>query len=139
MQLFYRAILFFVVVCFFAGCSSSENVSCPTDKELLDRFTANSAKFEELLVNRDNQMLQQTLHISRVTTRSTKPLHVLFEAWSIDFFGPGGCLKGYAYSEAPPLSKVDSIDQNSDPGSPEEKELYRHIQGNWYLYYISTN
>ena len=34
---------------------------------------------------------------------------------------------------------VESIDANSTPLSPEVKEIYRPIKGNWYLFYHSDN
>ena len=63
-----------------------------------------------------------------------------FGAWGLDFIGVGGAIKGYAYFEEPPTEDfVDSIDANSEPGSPEDKLLYRKIEGPWYLYYASSN
>jgi hypothetical protein len=123
----------------FAGCNSSTSSPCPDDQELLSRFASNDAEFAKLAVDPHNQSLLSAIGIERVFRRPVGPAQIWFQVWFQDFFGPGGCLKGYAYCESTPSSLVNSIDANSDPGSPESKEIYRHIKGNWYLFYYADN
>lgn len=48
-------------------------------------------------------------------------------------------MKGYAHSNIA-LPSVESIDEAiKEPCGPEQIELYRRIQGDWYLYYASSN
>jgi hypothetical protein len=122
-----------------AACSSSPSVPCPSDQELIDRFVSNETEFEKLAKDSENQGLLSALSIDCAVERSSGPKQIWFQVWFRDFAGPGGCSKGYAYCEVTPSSLVDSIDSNSDPGSPEIKEIYRHIKGNWYLFYHSDN
>jgi len=117
-----------------AGCSSEP---CPTDQDLLDRFKANRPDFDRLVESPGDQELRKRLGIMSVQTPGGG-LH--FGAWGLDFVGVGGVIKGYAYFEEPPTEElVDSIDANSEPGSAEDKLLYRPIEGFWYLYYASSN
>ena len=122
-----------------AGCSSSPSVPCPSDQELINRFAAHEGEFEKLTTAPENKKVLSALTIDHVIKRSANPTNIWFQVWFQDFAGPGGCTKGYAYCEATPSSLVASIDSNSDPGSPEIKEIYRHIKGNWYLFYHSNN
>ena len=121
------------------GCPSSPSAPCPGDQELLDRLASQEGMFRKLAVDPGNQALLSALKIERAIQRSAQPKQIWFPVWSKDFVGPGGCAKGYAYCEKAPRSLVESIDANSDPGSPEAKDIYRHIKGNWYLYYHSDN
>jgi hypothetical protein len=133
------ALVFTAMMLAVAGCSSSPSVPCPSDQELIDRFASHEAEFEKLTTAPENQGLLSALSIDRVIERSAVPKQIWFQIWFQDFAGPGGCIKGYAYCEATPSSLVASIDSNSDPGSPEIKEIYRHIKRNWYLFYHSDN
>lgn len=125
-----------VVVTCLMGCASAP---CPNDQALLDQFKARQAQFEKLASTPDNQELMTMLGIGRMIKRTENPKLIWFPAWSHDFSGPGGCMKGYAYCEERPSSVVESIDANSTPTSPEVKEIYRPIKGNWYLFYHSDN
>ncbi len=48
----------------------------------------------------------------------------------------GGAYKSYVYCDPPPDSKyiVPSIDEYTSPNH-ESYQIYRHIEGNWYLWY----
>jgi hypothetical protein len=118
-----------------SACSSSE--PCPRDQELIDRFTAHEATFERLRKDPDAADLRSQLGIRGV--HHPEPDRVHFMAWGLDFVGPGGAAKGYAYAEKEPKPLVESIDSQSNPGSPEQKLLYRRVKGNWYLFYGSSN
>ena len=136
-----RLIALAIFVCFIGGCSSSQEAPYPSDQRLIDLFNANKATFAKLESAPDNKELHSLLGIRGVTSRSTKPAAFWFDVWFHDFFGPGGVLKGFAYLEKPPAPDllVDSIDKSTAPITPEEKELYRRIEGTWYLFYHSTN
>ena len=68
--------------------------------------------------------------MTRIESRST-----LFLAAALLVVGQVACLR----EEPPAEDFVDSIDANSEPGSAEDKLLYRKIEGPWYLYYASSN
>lgn len=133
--MFALAVLFMLI-----GCSLSPSTPCPSDRELIDRFITQEAVFVKLLAaDPENRELLSTLGIERVIKRPASSKRIWFEVWFKDFFGPGGCMKGYAYCEEPPASLVETIDGNSNPGSAEIREIYRKIKGNWYLFYQSDN
>jgi hypothetical protein len=119
------------------GCAPAPSEPCPTDAALIARFEANEAGFEKLLAEPGNASLRAQLGVRDVHPRGEG--FVLFTAWYLDFPGPGGVAKGYAYSREPLDKLVDSIDASSDPGSAEVKDLYRRVQGSWYLYYSSSH
>lgn len=116
-------------------CARPPAEPCPSDQALIARFQANEAAFEKLLADRANPSLRSQLGIQDVQGDGL----VRLTAWYLDFPGPGGVAKGYAYAREQPGPLVDSIDANSDPGSPESKTLYRRLKGNWYLHYSSSD
>jgi hypothetical protein len=118
-----------------SACASSD--PCPRDQELIDRFAAHEATFERLRNDPSATDLRTQLGIRGVQHPEPGLMH--FTAWGLDFFGPGGAAKGYAYAEKEPKPLVESIDSEPNPGSPEEKLLYRRVKGNWYLFYGSSN
>ena len=127
-----------LIVSIFSGCDSS-HPPYPSDELLITGFKNNKHLFLELISAPQNRSLLSSLKISRVLVRPSEPKLVLYEVWSHDLFGPGGCVKGYAYSNEN-LSCVKSIDQAiTGPCGPEQKELYRRIQGRWYLFHMSSN
>jgi hypothetical protein len=127
-----------LMISIFSSCGSS-SPPYPSDEQLITYFKKSEALFSKLDSYPKNQNLLSSLGITRVLVRSTKPKLVLYEIWSKDLFGPGGCTKGYAYSEEN-LSSVESIDEAiTGPCGPEEKRLYLRIKGKWYLYYASSN
>jgi hypothetical protein len=127
-----------LMISIFSGCGSS-SPPYPSDDQLITNFKKSDALFSKLDSYPKNQKLLSSLGIKRVLALSMKPKLVLYEVWSKDLFGPGGCTKGYAYSEED-LSSVESIDKSiTGPCGPEEKRLYLKIKGKWYLYYASSN
>ncbi len=132
-------ILFVATMLILGGCSFSPSTPCPSDQVLIDRFTGNAAVFEKLAADPQNKELLSSLGIERVIERPGPAKRIWFEVWFKYFFGPGGCMKGYAYCEETPRNLVESIDENSTPGSAEVKEIYRGISGKWYLFYNSAN
>jgi len=137
-----KAILFslrlLLVVLILWSCRSSKS-PYPNDELLIKNFKQNKNLFLELIANPENKNLLTSLGIKRLQTRSSEPKLIWYEIWSHDLFGPGGCMKGYAYSDKT-LTSIESIDEViTEPCGPEQKELYRRIQGEWYLYYVSSN
>jgi hypothetical protein len=126
------------LICLTAGCSPPPKAPCPTDQTLLENFKRREADFARLSTHTDDEELRSSLGLGWIRK---KPGEILFSAWYKDFAGPGGCMKGYAYRSQPPHSLVDSIDDHTKPRpcGPEEKALYRHMQGNWYIIYVSSH
>ena len=122
-----------------AGCNSSPSVPYPADKELIDLFYKEKAQFEQLKKDPNNKELLAAIGIADVFQISKAPVDMRFPVWVLDFPGPGGCAKGYAYREKAPAPIVKSIDDAVDPGSPEQLEVFRKIEVNWYLYYSAAN
>jgi hypothetical protein len=111
----------------------------PKDGQLIGIFEQHDDLFSRLLSDHENQELYSQLGVKRVMVRSLKPKTVFFEIWYQDLFGPGGCSKGYVYSETA-LDCVESIDDIVlVPCGPEERRLYQRLKGNWYLFYASSN
>ena len=52
---------------------------------------------------------------------------IWFRYWAVR--GMGNLEKGYAIVPSPPKPLVDSLDE------PQQPTAYRHLSGNWYLYY----
>ena len=139
---FLTSLFFFVLVAGIGGCSSSPEAPYPSDQSLINTFQANREAFARLLSNPGDKALQSQLGIRRVFSTGKNSTPIEFEAWFHDFPGPGGVTKGFAYLEkAPPENLlVESIDRHTNPPvSPEEKSMYRRIQGNWYLYFHSSH
>lgn len=120
-----------------ASCSQAPSEPCPTDDALIANFEARGADLSKLVANPEDEDLRTAAKVLRVVRNSDGRTWLWM--WHQDFPGPGGVIKGYLYGEPPPPSLVASIDAHSEPGSPEEKELYRHIEGHWYLFYRSSN
>jgi hypothetical protein len=139
-RLIFRLIPLVVFVCLIGGCGNPP-APCPTDQQLIDLFNKNKATFTRLLSDPENKALLDQIGIGRVARPDPSAKHASFwfNMWFLDFPGPGGVEKGFVYCEQAPHSLVDSIDDNSKPGSPEEKTLFRHIQGKWYLFYHSIH
>lgn len=134
----YLLITVISVVFLVGGCGPSPDASYPSDQSLIDLFKANQGNFAKLQADPDNKELQSLLKIKRVRKGFDS---ISFDAW---FYAspPGGGMKGFLYSEKPiPQDNlVDSIDKKTvPPVSPEERSLYRHIQGKWYLYFYSVH
>ena len=120
-----------------AGCSMEPSEPCPTDDALIAYLEEQRPELEKLVASPSDEELRATTKVLRAVADPDGRTWLWM--WHQDFVGPGGVLKGYVYSEAPPGSLVDSIDANSDPGGPEEKRLFRHVGGSWYLFYRSSN
>jgi hypothetical protein len=114
-------------------------VPCPSDSDLIDLFDTQRSGFVDLIKAPNNKEMLSSIGIVGVFQISKAPLEIRFPVWILDFPGPGGCAKGYAYREKPPPALVESIDKAVDPGSPEQQEVFRKLEGNWYLYYASAN
>ena len=110
---------------------------CPSDLALIERFRAQPALFEQLAREPGNAELRQRLGVAE--TRVLEDGLVLLLAWQLDFAGPGGAVKGYARSPRPPEGLVESIDAAASPGEAGTRQLYRRIEGQWYVYYASSD
>ena len=131
----------FLALAFLAACSGGGDPidACPTDAELLKRFTEQEALFEALAANPGDEATQKALGIEEIRHYKQKPVVIRFRVWFHDFFGPGGCTKGYVWREEAPAQLVDSIDEKIKPGAAGTVEVYRAIKGKWYLYYQSAD
>jgi len=133
-----RLLIGLLSMMFLLGCESP--VSCPADQELLDLFRANRLQFEELLQNPHRADLTATLKVERVLDRSyAGHRNLRFQVWHKDLPGPGGYGKGLAWRDDTPHNLVDSIDANSDPHSPEQKEIFQSLGDGWFIYFSANN
>ncbi|MDH4204009.1 MAG: hypothetical protein OEV45_00600 [Desulfobacteraceae bacterium] len=118
-----------LMISIFSSCGSS-SPPYPSDEQLITGFENNEELFSKLDSDPENQKLLSSLGISRVLVRSTEPKLVLYEVWFQDLFGPGGCIKGYAYSEED-LSCVESIDEAiTGPAGPKRRDYIAGSRGN---------
>jgi len=63
-------------------------------------------------------------------------VEVDFFYWMIGSAISSDISKGYAYLTVPPLEVLVSLDgYRPEPGRDEVIRVYRHIRGNWYLFY----
>jgi hypothetical protein len=122
------------VVWLLVGCSPAHKEPIPTDQQLIDYLQHHEKDFAKLGSDHTNKEL-----LSKHGIDWTKSIRsgMFFRVWYKDFAGPGGCMKGYFYGELPSTALVDSIDADTRPCGPEQKTLFRHIQGNWYIMYAS--
>ena len=93
----------------------------------------------DLLQGPESPDLLAAVKVERFIDRSNGGRRYWFQVWHQDLVGPGGYSKGIAFSETAPQDLVDSIDANAAPGTPEDKELYRALDGGWYLYYFANH
>lgn len=121
------------------ACAQAPSEPCPTDDALIELFHAHGLELAQLVANPGNEDLRATLKVVRVVRDPDGRTWLWM--WHKDFPGPGGVMKGYLFGKPAPLpsSLVPSIDAVTDPGGPEDKELYRHLEGDWYLFYRSSN
>ena len=153
-----------IVIALSAGCARSTH---PSDSALLQRFDTNEADLERLLTMlREDPKLQR---VDDTWTNPSDPSSIgvsaeriatyrrLFAKLGIPrgfyaFHAPerftflastfglsvSGSAKGYAYLENKPVLIVSSLDTywSSDNRS---FTAYRHIKGNWYLYFDYEN
>jgi hypothetical protein len=139
---FNTSVFFLLLVFLISGCGSSPEAPYPSDQSLIKIFQENREAFTRLLSNPEDKALHTQLGIQRVLSNGVNPKRITLEVWFHDFPGPGGVTKGFAYLERAPLENllVESIDKNINPPiSPEQKSLYRRIEGNWYLYFHSIH
>jgi hypothetical protein len=120
-----------------ASCGMEPSEPCPTDDALIAYLDTQRAELEKLVANPWDEELRSATKVLRVEPGADGRVQLWM--WHHDFPGPGGVTKGYVHGEAPTRPLVDSIDDNSDPGGPEDKDLFRHIEGDWYLFYRSHN
>ncbi len=124
-----------------AGCGGgTDEPTYPTDDVLLERLTEHPEAFEALAEDPNDLELQDSLGIGRIRVMGPgADAEVRLEVWYHDLPGPGGCSKGYAYRTEPPRETVDSIGSRWADCPPEEAELLRHLEGNWYAYLTAVN
>jgi hypothetical protein len=126
----------------------------PTDAELIRQFYTQRAALEEL-----QRMFAEDGGDGRIASNFTRDISLSVEGWrayqirfadlrmplgvegyrkcecmmfivSVSGLSVSGSAKGYYYSVTPPEPIVAQLD------NPERAPiLYRHIEGNWYLYY----
>jgi hypothetical protein len=120
-----------------ASCSTGPSEPCPTDAALIAHFEEHRAELTKLVDKPGDQDLLAAAGVLRVLREPEGRTQLWM--WHQDFPGPGGVVKGLLHGEPPPTKLVDSIDDNSEPGSPEDEELYRSIEGQWYVFYHSSN
>lgn len=137
MRLLFGHAVLFTVFGLLAACGSSEEVPYPSDAVLVERFTADRGRFEELVANPENPELKAALEITQTRSLPDSGLELL--VWYHDLPGPGGCAKGYVYLPEPPRSEVDVIEDRWARCPPEEAELYRRIEGSWYIFLRASN
>ena len=116
-----------------AGCGNLDHVSgpYPSDDALIKLFQENQETFNKLITSPDERSMA-SLGILHLRNKN-------YIVWMYNLFGPGACVKGYFHSKQPPQPLVDSIDQATTPCGPQQHELYRRINDDWYLYYSSNN
>ena len=119
------------------ACAGAPDVPYPTDAELLTRFTGQRDSFERLAANLGDTAaaLDLSLPAARVEVYLGGDTAAHYMVWYKDLPGPGGCAKGFAYLSISPSTLVDSILQRLQRCPPGGRSDYRHIEGNWYLYY----
>jgi hypothetical protein len=143
----------------FISCSSKH----PSDKELLDNFQAHKAEFDQLLQMflSDKGLGRVAYDFTRpgdpqtvgVTTDRLKEYRRRFDklelsagiegydgkdiVWlhsSTQGLAVSGSGKGYAYLRKPPEMQVQDLDKYWSKDG-RSFTAFRHIEGNWYLYF----
>lgn len=140
------------------------DITPPTDHELLANFERHETTFRKLIemLKADKGLTRvdvdwtdpnnpETIGVSpaRIATyrRMLKDAHVPrgFEArgdfggvgflyWGIGSAVSSDTTKGYAYMTTPPIDLLSSLD-GYQPDRENTVRVYRHIRGNWYLFY----
>ena len=120
-----------------SGCGGSDGVPYPSDQALLERFTAQRSAFQQLVEDPEDPELMASLGITRTRALPGSGRELL--VWYHDLPGPGGCAKGFAYLGEAPRAPVGAIEDRWEACPPEEAELYRRIEGNWYIFLRASN
>jgi hypothetical protein len=103
----------------------------------MERFSRNREAFSQLVSDPDNPELQATLGVTGVRILPDSSFH--FPVWYHDLPGPGGCTKGFVYLREPPRTEVALIGERWGRCPPEEAELFRKLEGNWYIFLTASN
>ena len=142
------------------GCGSSKH---PSDERLIENFRAHKAEFDQLLRTflADRGLTRVAEDFTRpdnagvvgVSAESLKAYRRLFDRLglkggvegpepkeivlfyaSTQGLGVSGSSKGYAYCKERPPRLADDLDAYR-PTDKESFTVFRHLEGNWYLYY----
>lgn len=132
-----RGIQSVVALLLSTACTGAPDVPYPTDAELLARFTDQRDGFERLAANLGDSATAVGLSLpaTRPEVYFGGDTAAHYMVWYKDLPGPGGCAKGFAYLSIAPGTLVDSIPQGLQRCPPGQHTDYRHIGGNWYLYF----
>lgn len=124
-----------------AACTGAPDAPYPTDVELLARFDGQRDDFERLAADLADTATAVGLGLpaARPEVYRGGDTAAHYMVWYKDLPGPGGCAKGFAYLSTAPGTLVDSIPQGFQRCPPEDRTDYRHIGGNWFLYYSARN
>ena len=111
----------------------------PTDEVLIERFHEQREELEKLRESPFDEGLRQALGILDVRDFGGLGEEIRFAVWSVDFPGPGGADKGYAWRKTEPRELVESIDDTGSCGGPGLVDIHRPLEGSWYLYCWSAD
>lgn len=114
--------------------------SLPSDDELIGAFTEHESQFAALVesdgtVSRPSstQLRRLGIEIERVERDGPDLLYLVVSAIGMV---PSGFEKGYVYSVQTPRRTTEG-DLESYSGDTDNSPVYRHVKGNWYIYYES--
>ena len=134
----------------------------PSDQEMLANFQHHRTAFNQLLLmaqadkglssvnngwtDPDNLL---TAHVSQSRVDQYRKLFIVagviscsmgdqnvnLRAWGVGNALSSDANKGYAYLVKPPTNLLNSLDDCQPEDTRFNVEAYRHIEGNWYLFY----
>ncbi len=159
----FQIIVFFLLATFLASCDFPDFSGQPhlPDEQLIENFKAHRAEFEKLVAMvledksltrvDENSTRPENFATSRVAeyrqlfkiVGTPRSVSARLNRESIEFIASSqgwavhGSSKGYLYSEKKPEyygKPIDSLDEMSLAKRPFGSG-YRHIEGNWYLYF----
>lgn len=137
----------------------------PSDQKLLSNFDKHEAAFNKLIemLKADDGLIRvdedwtdpehpETVGVSqaRISTyrktlrdarvpRGFRSEGLMYEVdffyWMIGAAITSDTGKGYAYRTRPPIHLLNSLDGYQPPDRDDAVRVYRHIRGNWYLFY----
>ena len=155
-----RRLLASLLLLALCGCSSSEH---PSDEKLIENFRAHKAEFDQLLRTflADRGLTRVAEDFTRpedaasvgVSAEGLKAYRRLFDRLglkggvegpepkdlvlfyaSTQELGVSGSSKGYAYCKERPPRLADDLDAYRPPDKGSFT-VFRHLEGNWYLYF----
>lgn len=130
----------------------------PSDENLIEAFKGNRASFEAIvaMIQQDADLKNKPDYLRvriaqdelgsyrQILTQLNIPVMYVDHSLDVEFaasnlgYAFSGSSKGYSFLKKKPADVVDNLDTFQSKQTSNSGSAYRHIDGNWYLFYESN-